>query len=193
MNNDFIITVENSVPDEYCDEAIKYFENAEKAGLVADRKVIEPEQPRYEVSDYNTGFSAEKTINTTPCQVLLKDYLYYFWGNVYKPYAERYDIVNKAATHKVYSVKMQRTEPGQAFHKWHFEQMSRENCIRIMTFITYLNDVEEGGETEFLYYPRRVEARKGRTILFPGSFTHVHRGNQPLSGTKYILTGWLEY
>ena len=23
--------------------------------------------------------------------------------------------------------------------------------------------------------------------------THVHRGNPPLSGSKYIITGWLEF
>ena len=51
----------------------------------------------------------------------------------------------------------------------------------------------EKGETEFLYYPTRIKPEEGKFILFPGSFTHTHRGNQPLSGDKYILTGWVEY
>ena len=60
------------------------------------------------------------------------------------------------------------------------------------TFILYLNDVEEGGETEFLYYPKRIKPKQGTIILFPGSMTHTHRGNQTLSNEKYIITGWVE-
>jgi hypothetical protein len=61
-----------------------------------------------------------------------------------------------------------------------------------MTFILYLNDIDEGGETEFLYYPKRVKAKQGRLILWPAGFTHTHRGNPPLSNTKYVMTGWIE-
>ena len=62
-----------------------------------------------------------------------------------------------------------------------------------MAFILYLNDVDEGGETEFLYQSRRVKAKAGTVVLWPAAYTHVHRGNPPLSGSKYILTGWLEF
>mgnify|MGYP003340195431 CR=1 FL=1 len=45
---------------------------------------------------------------------------------------------------------MQRTEPGQQFI-WHTDFFANveKNEIRTSTFIFYLNDVEEGGETEF--------------------------------------------
>jgi len=56
-----------------------------------------------------------------------------------------------------------------------------------------LNDVKEGGETEFLYQSVRVSPKKGTLVIWPAAFTHVHRGNPPLSGTKYIMTSWLEY
>lgn len=49
------------------------------------------------------------------------------------------------------------------------------------------------GETEFLYYPRRIKPKQGTLIVFPGAFTHAHRGNPPLSGDKYIITGWIEF
>lgn len=61
-----------------------------------------------------------------------------------------------------------------------------------MAFIVYLNDVEGGGETEFLYLGRRVSPVQGRLVIFPAGYTHTHRGNPPLSGEKYILTGWIE-
>ena len=54
----------------------------------------------------------------------------------------------------------------------------------------YLNDIEEGGETEFLYIGKRIPARAGRLIIFPAGFTHAHRGNPPLGQTKYICSSW---
>ena len=36
----------------------------------------------------------------------------------------------------------------------------------------------------------REEAVTGDVIMFPASFTHTHRGNPPLGGTKYIATSW---
>lgn len=91
------------------------------------------------------------------------------------------------------AVKLQRTAPGQGYHVWHCEQASRDTAHKFMFYIAYLNDVEEGGETEFLHQSLRVQAKKGRVLLAPASFTHMHRGNQPLSGEKYIATGWLEW
>ena len=54
----------------------------------------------------------------------------------------------------------------------------------------YLNDDFDGGEREFLYQERREEAVAGDVLIFPASFTHTHRGNPPLGGTKYIATSW---
>ena len=56
----------------------------------------------------------------------------------------------------------------------------------------YLNTVEEGGETEFLYLAKRFKPVRGRVLIWPAGFTHVHRGNPPLTGEKYIATSWLE-
>jgi hypothetical protein len=71
--------------------------------------------------------------------------------------------------------------------------MSRENAARMMVFSLYLNDVAEGGETEFLYVKKRISPKAGRLMIWPPGFTHTHRGNPPLTEEKYILTGWLEY
>lgn len=87
--------------------------------------------------------------------------------------------------------KFQRTRPGEGFHRWHFED-GGENSHRKLVTMLYLNDVQEGGETEFLYLHRRIQPRQGRLLVFPAGFSHTHRGNPPLSGDKYILTSWLE-
>ena len=61
---------------------------------------------------------------------------------------------------------------------------------REFVIITYLNDDFDGGETEFLYQGIRVKPEKGKTVIFPASYTHMHRGNPPIGGTKYIATTW---
>jgi hypothetical protein len=65
--------------------------------------------------------------------------------------------------------------------------------LRFLTFILYLNNVEEGGETEFLYQQTRIKPVENRFVLWPTGMTHIHRGNPPLKGEKYILTGWVEW
>ena len=59
--------------------------------------------------------------------------------------------------------------------------------------MVYLNDIEDGGETEFLYQSRRIKPVTGRAVLWPAGYTHTHRGNPPLKDAKYIITGWVEF
>ena len=66
-----------------------------------------------------------------------------------------------------------------------------ENEPRAFVFSIYLNDVEEGGETEFLHFSKRVKPKTGRIVIWPAAFPYLHRGNPPLSGEKYILTSWM--
>ena len=56
----------------------------------------------------------------------------------------------------------------------------------------YLNDVDDGGETEFLHQSKRVKPEEGTFLIWPAGFTHMHRGNPPLKGEKYIVTSWVE-
>ncbi|MGZ8290956.1 MAG: 2OG-Fe(II) oxygenase [Telluria sp.] len=81
------------------------------------------------------------------------------------------------------------------YHHWHSEiypqNASCETLHRALLFQFYLNDVDEGGETEFLYQDHKVEARQGRLIIAPAGFTHSHKGHVARSGDKYIATSWI--
>lgn len=65
-----------------------------------------------------------------------------------------------------------------------------ENKFRLITYIYYLNTVEEGGETEF-FNEIRIKPEVGKLVLFPASIFWPHRGMMPKSSNKYIITGWL--
>lgn len=81
------------------------------------------------------------------------------------------------------------------YHHWHSEiypqNASCESLHRALLFQFYLNDVEQGGETEFYYQKRKIEARQGRLIIAPAGFTHSHKGHVAASGDKYIATSWI--
>ena len=89
-------------------------------------------------------------------------------------------------------VLMQKTAPTEGYHMFHAENLNYNNNIRTMAWMVYLNDVEEGGETEFLYQKKKFKPQKGDVLIWPGGFTHLHRGNPPISGDKYIATGWYQ-
>lgn len=89
-------------------------------------------------------------------------------------------------------LKIQKTLPKQGYHVWHVEHgPGFDNTKRVLAFTVYLNDIEEGGETEFLNQSIRVKPKTGRIVIWPAGFPYVHRGNPPLEGEKYILTSWL--
>ena len=88
-------------------------------------------------------------------------------------------------------VLLQKTEPTQGYHMFHGENINWNVAGRTLAWMVYLNDVEEGGETEWLYQKRKIKPERGTVCIWPGSFTHLHRGNPPMS-EKYIATGWYQ-
>ena len=92
----------------------------------------------------------------------------------------------------VQSLQIQRYKPpGQGYHAWHYEQSNLATLDRVLFPVLYLNDVDEGGETEFFYWDVAVKPKAGRLVIAPGGFTHTHRMKPGiLSGSKYILTTW---
>ena len=59
-----------------------------------------------------------------------------------------------------------------------------------LTYIWYLNDVIEGGETEF-FGNYKIKPEVGKLVLFPACWSFPHCGLMPISSNKYIITGWL--
>lgn len=87
-------------------------------------------------------------------------------------------------------------EKGGYFH-YHSEiypqanEAKREALHRVLLYMYYLNDVAEGGETEFHYQERMLKPKQGQLVIAPSGFTHTHKGHIPRSNDKYILTSWV--
>jgi hypothetical protein len=83
--------------------------------------------------------------------------------------------------------QIQKTTKG-GFFKWHHDGYKN----RILTYIIYLNDVnqEDGGSTDFLL-GKSIQPKVGKMVIFPANIAYIHRGNELKNGSKYIMTGFI--
>jgi len=174
---------DNYFPDQLCDKYIRYF----------NRIVTLERNNLYEAADKHFGMLTNLYSNDLNINYVGIDFQKVFWAECYPKYIEKYPIIKNFNKHTILDLKIQGTEKGQGYHAWHSEMMGERSRNRIMVISLYLNTVEQGGETEFLNQSLRVAPVKNRFVMFPAAYTHVHRGNPPLSGTKYIITGWVEF
>ena len=87
--------------------------------------------------------------------------------------------------------QIQRTEPDKGY-TWHtdfsIDKIDDVQSTRLLTFIFYLNTVEEGW-TQF-YNGDQIAPQTGSACIFPATWTYVHQGYPPKQ-SKYIVTGWI--
>lgn len=83
--------------------------------------------------------------------------------------------------------------PGGHFGKIHSERTSLQTLHRVFAWMTYLNNVEDGGETNFTNYDIKIKPQIGKTLIWPAEWTHAHSGEIVKSGEKYIITGWMHF
>jgi len=84
------------------------------------------------------------------------------------------------------------------FKSWHYERDNHYNgevniSSRAFTYMTYLNDIKDKGETEWYYQKVKIKPKKGLTVIWPTDFTHLHRGIPSPTQEKYIVTGWFVF
>ena len=187
IKEDHIGIFKNYFPEDLIDKYLNYFKHCEKQNIVLPRKNC-----HHEIKDNGldmiTGYFYIGT------QFINKPFIDLFFDKVYPLYVKKYSFLEKNyAFHTIYDAKIQKTLPGEGYHIWHAESALMEQRNRILAFSLFLNDVESGGELEFLYQKYRFQPKRNTCLIWPAGFTHIHRGNPPLANEKYILTGWVEY
>ena len=182
---------ENALSEEVCGFYIKYFEIAKAHNRTLTRaqmgdgdKLTKEDDTLFISEDWELPLQAGMYTIESAMNAL---------GPCYQEYTKEYPMLAQAEPHCVTTMRLQKTTLGGGYHIWHCEQSSKGTSCRVAAFMFYLNDVEEGGETEFLYQRKRFKPKAGTLLIWPPSYTHTHRGNPPLSNDKYILTGWLEF
>jgi hypothetical protein len=169
---------------------IDFFEEQLASNVVLPRNSNVVEDKQMTLTNVSSLLENETkiTFRTEMMGGFLKDYVDIV-QTCYAMYAETYKILHDFELQAL-NVAVQKTEPGQGYHRWHCEQAKHSH--RVAACMMYLNDDFDGGETEFLYQNKRIVPKRGQFLIWPATYTHAHRGNPPLSGKKYITTSWIE-
>lgn len=94
-------------------------------------------------------------------------------------------------------------EPGQ-YYQTHSDyiphQVERQSGVRLLTMYLYLNDVEEGGGTEFPELGLTVTPKRGRAVIWPSVLDEdpnqkdprtIHTALPVIKGVKYGANAWV--
>lgn len=183
--------------DDFCDDAVALFDRAQEYGYTINRQESEGVPETFKNDDALAAHTplVNEFINGELIDPGNRAFFSIFWEEIYPEYSRKFGVLRDSGSQQIYFNKLQKTLPTGGYHPWHYESMNRAYGSRVLTYILYLNDLPEdaGGETELLYLSKRYKPEKGKFLLFPAGFTHTHRGNPPLSGEKYIMTGWVEF
>lgn len=189
MDDNYCFINKNSISKEICNEIIQLFENSKHK------------------HDGATAGGVNKNVKDTTDLVIDKNDSE--WKEIYtllenelqrntRRYVEKANNNNKELKEfkrfqgslSFETIQVQKYVKNTGKYIYHEDSRIYENKARKITFLWYLNDITDGGETEFQNFKVRPEA--GKLILFPALWTYPHRGNVPISDDKYIMTGWLD-
>ena len=181
--SDYCVYVENHMSLKICDDIVDFFES------IPNKKRVETKDSRPRFTEFN--FTRESSLNEelhkTICQYLLaavEDY--------------RTEIKNFSvwAPKNLYfqhlRIKRYISEDKDEFDT-HVDVSNDINEGRYLSFMWYLNDVTDGGETEFTGLDFKVQPKKGTLLMFPPFWMYPHKGHLLNSGKKYLLSTYLHY
>ncbi len=189
---EFVGIYDESVPVELCEMFVENYEEAKKNRTFIDIS----KENNIGITERKTTFTTKKdeVAVVTPLSSTIypkppvEAYFKYLQECMLR-YMDRYGIVfNGTLFNDIF--KIHKVRKSEGYHVWHYESSSASTSDRFMVYMTYLEVPKKGGETEFLHQSLRIEPVVGRTLLWPATYTHMHRGLMPIDGEKMYITGW---
>ena len=187
MKNNSIGYYQNAIPSLLCDDVLTYYDTNQQdvfESEIANRNVsgtIKHNKLRVSNELELSPFKSDELYNK------LLDAIHIFVQKYIATYPAVYNII-KDGGYERFSII--RYEPGVGHYGYHTDNDGLVISNRVLSVIVYLNDVIEGGETEFAYVDKIIKPSKGDVIVFPSGWTHLHKGNMPISNSKYICVTW---
>jgi len=112
-------------------------------------------------------------------------------------YIDKYKYANEYSAWAVIEpINVQHYKPKGGYYAWHTERTGEnfnQGGTRHLAFMTYLNDVTDAGETEFLHQNIKFKPETGLTLIWPADWTYTHRGIPSSTQEKAIVTGWFNF
>ena len=175
--------------DSICDEIINFFETnpqMQNSGRRIDGKIDTEKKDTLDITIQPKNLLEKKFS-------IMKNYMEEL-NILYEDYVNQWPFIKKFLNNiDIGSFNIQKYNTGGHISSVHSERTSIATLQRIFVFLTYLNDVEEGGETRFDHYDLDIIPEKGKTIIWPAEWTHAHSGGIVTKGNKYVITGWMNF
>ena len=186
---EFVKTYDNVLTEEFCNKIIDLFNSDE----TNTRKGITAGGLNLNVKNTTDLVINQTNIEWTEIDQFLSSTLSKYL-NIYKDEIKSIYDVFPYSTLQDTGFQIQKYNKNSGFYLQHhdFGNIIIENKAvynRIITYLFYLNDVDEGGETEMLK-TNKIKPKTGKLLIFPATWTYPHCGNMPISNDKYIVTGW---
>jgi hypothetical protein len=107
-------------------------------------------------------------------------------------YKKKFPIIDQTSYRwQLQQWRFKRFPPGYFYDSWHSEH-TRISPHRILACLLYLSDHNCG--TEFKETSETVLSKKGRILMFPTFWTHIHRGQLcPDNKERFIMTAYAEF
>jgi len=175
--SDLVFVFDDALEKEVCQNLIRLFEdNKNSQILIQDTGVKFNQLVLNDLTGIDSDFNKVITSLTKFSDLYLNKV-----GKTYFPESYLYE-----------KIRIKKYENnGEELFDTHVDVIDNETSKRFVSFLFYLNDVEEGGETVFDF--GHVVPKCGRLIMFPPLWMYPHKGNIPISNTKYIMSSYLHY
>jgi hypothetical protein len=169
------------IPTKICDGLISYFNEFSKnttPGVVSGGKIKKDVKDSLDLQINSDNLDKEILAYRNKLQKILELYL------------KRYPEVDRYNHFNVKTFNIQKYNKNGGFKEWHCERGAICDMSRVLVFMTYLNNIENGG-THFKYQKITTPSIKGLTLIWPTDFTHTHK-SEIVNKEKIITTGWFE-
>ena len=177
------------IPDEICDGLLDFWVNQQFLPVTPGQV--------YDQGDIHVNKDLKDSMDVhIPHQIglpMIQEYREALQG-VLNDYCEKFPFCQTSRFQLVEPMSMQCYPVGGGFKEWHTERLSPlpGNVYRHLVWMTYLNDVPDGG-TEWYHQDLYIPAKKGYTVIWPADWTHFHKGRTSQTSEKQIITGWFSF
>ena len=173
---DFVLKIDNVLPDDICDELIKLFDESEHKERL--EKNGYPNWTNLFICNYPEYRKVEKKLGNVYLAVARK---YQDWSGEYGRHFNTRHFNFEGSNIKKY------VGGSDDVYKRHADVASLDTSRRFLAMLFYLNDDFEGGET--IFYPEMsIRPKKGSVIVFPPFWLFPHEGTPVITGEKYIMS-----
>ncbi|WP_292487093.1 2OG-Fe(II) oxygenase [Methanohalobium sp.] len=181
-NENFIRYYDDVISEKFCDELVETFEN-------------HPELQEEMAENGHYSFTEIKLLSAPEVFNSQSDRLRKTFFSYIDRYKEDCNIKPEMFPSKMgyedFRMKRYLPEKQDSFPS-HVDVGDYFSARRFLVFFLYLTE-PEGGETSFEQFGITVKPKKGRLLMFPPMWTHLHAGHIPVDKPKYIVGSYLHY